>query len=55
MDITKIAAYIKGLKSLTDDEKSRADVNKDGKINSVDIAKVAAHIKGLKKLPDTKI
>ena len=49
-DITKIAAHIKGLKTLDEDQKKRADVNSDGNINAVDITKIAAHIKGLKKL-----
>ena len=53
-DITKIAAHIKGLKSLDEDQKKRADVNSDGKINAVDITKIAAHIKGIKSL-DTSV
>ena len=49
-DITKIAAHIKGLKTLDEGQKKRADVNIDSKINAVDITKIAAHIKGIKKL-----
>ena len=51
VDITKIAAHIKGLKTLTGDQKVNADVNFDGKGNAGDITSIAAHIKGLKKLP----
>ena len=46
-DITKIAAHIKGLKTLEDPE--RADLNGDKKVNASDIVALAAHIKGIKK------
>ena len=50
VDITKIAAHIKGLKTLDTDGAAMADVNNDGKVNAADISKIAAHIKGLKLL-----
>ena len=51
MDITKIAAHIKALKRITDDEQlAAADCNIDEKINVVDITTVAAAIKGIKKI-----
>ena len=51
VDITKIAAHIKGLKKLTTEEMLfAADVDDDGRINSADITRIAAHIKGLKNI-----
>ena len=49
-DITKIAAHIKNKKLLTEEQKLRADVNNDNRINVTDITKIAAHIKGKKLL-----
>ena len=49
-DISKIAAHVKGIKSLTKEEMLRADVNPDGNINVTDISKTAAHVKGIKSI-----
>ena len=49
-DISKVAAYIKGLRTLTEEQRTSADVNGDGKINVADITRIAAHIKGLKMI-----
>ena len=49
-DISKIAAHVKGKKSLTDEEFERAEVSGDGILTVTDIAKVAAHVKGKKAL-----
>lgn len=49
-DISKIAAHVKGKKSLTPDEQKRADANGDGSITVTDISKVAAHVKGVKSI-----
>ena len=49
-DISKIAAHVKGIKSLTEEEQKRADANGDGSITVTDISKIAAHVKGIKAL-----
>ena len=49
-DISKLAAYIKGKKELTDEEMARADVNGDNEINVKDLSLIAAHVKGIKEL-----
>ena len=49
-DIAKIAAHVKGVKTLSAEDKEFADLNKDGKVNSADIVTLAAGIKGLKHL-----
>ena len=50
MDISKLAAHIKGIRSLTDDELARSEVNGDGTVNVMDISRIAAHVKGKKPL-----
>ena len=47
-DITKIAAHIKGIKTLPEADRKYADINSDSRINAADITKLAAHIKGIK-------
>jgi len=47
-DVSKLAAHIKGVKSLS--EGVDADINGDGKTNVTDLSKVAAHVKGIKKM-----
>ena len=49
-DVAKVAAHVKGVKKLTDDEMTRAEVSGDGIIGVTDISKIAAHVKGVKKL-----
>ena len=49
-DIAKVAAYVKGIKPLTEDELARADVNGDKLVNVSDISLLAAHVKGVKVL-----
>ena len=49
-DIAMVAAHIKGIKPLTDDQQKAADVNSDNEVNVTDIAMIAAHIKGIKAL-----
>ncbi|WP_295153521.1 leucine-rich repeat protein [uncultured Ruminococcus sp.] len=49
-DVGKLAAHVKGVKSLTADEIKRADVSGDGAITVTDVSKLAAHVKGVKKL-----
>ena len=49
-DISKVAAHVKGNKTLSDSEIKRADVNKDGSVNVTDISCIAAHVKGIKSL-----
>ncbi|MCR5539599.1 MAG: transglutaminase [Ruminococcus sp.] len=45
-DITLVAAHIKGLRILREEDKKYADVNGDGKINVTDLTKISAIIKG---------
>ena len=47
-DISLLAAHVKGVKELKDEE--LGDINGDGSINVADISKVAAHVKGIKEL-----
>lgn len=49
-DISKVAAHVKGKKSLSEDEQKYADANGDGSITVTDISKIAAHVKGVKAL-----
>lgn len=49
-DISKVAAHVKGIKSLSGDELDRADVNGDGVVQVNDISPIAAHVKGKKSL-----
>ena len=49
-DISKVAAHVKGIRSLSGYEQKRADVNGDGMITVTDISMIAAHIKGIRKL-----
>ena len=49
-DISKVAAHVKSLKSLTDEEKKLADVNNDNAVTVTDVSKIAAHVKGVKPL-----
>ena len=49
-DITKIAAHIKGKKTLDKYSINAADVNADGRINVTDIIRIAAQIKGKKMI-----
>ena len=49
-DVVRIAAYVKSVKGLDDDELVRADINGDGKIDVSDISKLAAYLKGIKPL-----
>ena len=51
-DISLMAAYIKGIKSLEDAQLTAADVNRNGELNVSDLSMVAAHVKG-KKFLDT--
>lgn len=46
-DVVKVAAYVKGTGTLTEDEASRANVNGDDKIDSSDVVKIAAYVKGV--------
>ena len=45
-DIVKLAAYIKGIRTLPADLVPKADLNGDGRVNAVDIVILAAHING---------
>ena len=47
-DLTKVAAHVKGKKSLSN--ASKADINGDGKVDIKDLTKIAAFIKGKGKL-----
>ncbi len=49
-DISKLAAHIKGVRSLEGDELTASDVNGDGKISVTDLSAVAGHVKGIKDL-----
>ena len=49
-DIVRTAAYVKGLRPLTDEMRAAADVNGDKAINVKDIVKIAAAVKGIKPL-----
>ena len=49
-DIVRTAAYVKGLKPLTDEMRAAADVNGDNAINVKDVVKIAAAVKGIKPL-----
>ena len=49
-DISKIAAHVKGIKALSEEEQKHADVNGDGAITVTDISKVAAHVKGIRSI-----
>ena len=49
-DISKLAAHIKGVRSLEGDELTASDVNGDGKISVTDLSAVAGHVKGIKEL-----
>ena len=49
-DISKVAAHLKSIKSLTDEEFAVADVNGDGKVNVADLSAIAGHVKGIKTL-----
>lgn len=53
-DISKLAAYIKGIKTLTEEQQQSADLNNDGKINVADISSLAAHVKGLRTIGGKK-
>ena len=46
-DITKTAAYVKGLRPLTGDSLKAADMNGDGSVNVTDITMIAAMVKGI--------
>ena len=46
-DISKLAAYVKGIRPLRADELAFADVNGDGSVNATDISVLAAHVKGI--------
>ena len=50
IDIGMVAAHVKGIKPLTDDQFKRADVNHDGQLTVTDIAMIAAHVKGIKPI-----
>ena len=45
-DVSKLAAHVKGVKSLSGTSLTRADVNSDGKVNVTDISMLANHVKG---------
>ena len=47
-DLSKVAAHVKGKKSLTDDQQKLADFSGDDKVNVADISLIAARIKGKK-------
>ncbi len=49
-DLSLAAAYVKGKRSLNEDQESRADISGDGKITITDISIIAAHIKGKKAI-----
>ena len=49
-DISKLAAHVKGIKALTEDEMSRADANGDNEVNVKDISLIAAYVKGIREL-----
>ena len=49
-DLSKVAAHIKTVKMLDEDQQKRADVNTDRKITVTDLSKIAAHVKGIKQL-----
>ena len=49
-DLSKVAAHIKSIKTLTDSEMAMADASNDGKIDVTDLSKIAAHIKSIKSL-----
>lgn len=45
-DVIKVAAYVKGLGTLTAEEQVRADVSCDSKIDSDDVVRIATYVKG---------
>ncbi len=50
-DVAKLAAHIKGVKTLGDENMlAKADVNGDGKVNVTDLSRIAAAVKGIRKL-----
>ena len=49
-DISMLAAHVKGIKPLTDEQKVLADLNGDGRIDVTDVSKLAGHVKGIKPL-----
>ena len=49
-DLSKVAAHIKSVKMLAEEQQKSADVNRDGKITVTDLSKIAAHIKSVKTL-----
>ena len=43
-------SHVRKIKSLSGDNFKRADINKDGKIDSVDMALIQSHVRGIKKI-----
>ncbi|MBQ8966743.1 cellulase family glycosylhydrolase [Ruminococcus sp.] len=54
-DLTLSAAYVKGIRSLSDNRLKAADVNEDGDVNVSDVVSLAAHVKSIRNLPDKTI
>ena len=55
MDISIIAAYIKGIKKLDGRSPLTADVNETRDINITDVSTIAAHVKTIKMIPNKYI
>ena len=51
IDVAKIAAHVKGAKSLDGSSLAKADVNGDGEVNVKDVARISAHVKGVSNRP----
>lgn len=49
-DVVSIAAYVKGVRTLSDEAAAAADVTGDGSVTATDISKLAAHVKGVRTL-----
>ena len=53
-DLMKLAAYVKGIKGLDDDQLELADINRDGDGNVTDVMMLAADVKGIRPIPENK-
>ena len=51
MDVSIVAAQVKGIKKLDGRGPLTADVDENGKINITDVSSIAAHVKSSKKIP----